>query len=255
MLRYDQSPARVLPRLTLIVTLAGGPLAACSAVRSEPPKVVTMDPKAGWYLGAQPDGRFEIPLVDRTRLRPELARQRVPYNGRERPGTVVVDVDRRFLYLVQNDGMAVRYGVGVGGEGFSWAGTNTISMKREWPSWNPPPRMLKRKPGLPHHLAGGPENPLGARALYLGSSLYRIHGTNEPWTIGEQASSGCIRLLNEDILDLYDRVRVGTPIIVKRTGRKVPHNERPTTELLDELTQDDNSMEAGPLAHGEGLAD
>jgi lipoprotein-anchoring transpeptidase ErfK/SrfK len=145
---------------------------------------------------------------------PRYQRQVVAYQGGEKPGTVIIDTPRRFLYLVQENGHAVRYGIGVGRPGFTWAGVKEISSKREWPDWTPPPEMLKRRPDLPHHMAGGPENPLGARALYLGSSLYRIHGSNEPWTIGTAVSSGCIRMRNEDVIDLYERVRVGTKVVV-----------------------------------------
>jgi len=145
---------------------------------------------------------------------PRFLPQVVPYSGTEKPGTVVIDTAQRFLFLVQDDGTARRYGVGVGREGFGWRGTETISAKREWPDWRPPPEMLKREPDLPRHMPGGPNNPLGARALYLGSTLYRIHGSNEPWTIGQAVSSGCIRMRNEDVEDLYERVRIGTQVKV-----------------------------------------
>jgi lipoprotein-anchoring transpeptidase ErfK/SrfK len=145
---------------------------------------------------------------------PRYARQVVAYDGAEPAGTIVIDTPSKFLYLVQGNGQAVRYGIGVGRPGFTWAGVKSVTMKREWPDWTPPPEMLKRRPDLPRHMAGGPENPLGARALYLGSSLYRIHGTNEPHTIGQNVSSGCIRMMNEDVMDLYERVRVGTRVIV-----------------------------------------
>jgi lipoprotein-anchoring transpeptidase ErfK/SrfK len=145
---------------------------------------------------------------------PEYRRQTVAYDGREAPGTIIVDTPARFLYLVQEGGQAIRYGIGVGRPGFTWSGMKTVTAKREWPDWTPPPQMLKRRPDLPRHMAGGPENPLGARALYLGSSLYRIHGTNEPHTIGQNVSSGCIRMMNEDVTDLYERVRVGTRVKV-----------------------------------------
>jgi lipoprotein-anchoring transpeptidase ErfK/SrfK len=141
-------------------------------------------------------------------------RQPVAYSGKEAPGTIVIDTDNKFLYLVQGDGQAIRYGIGVGREGFTWRGVQSVSMKREWPDWRPPAEMRRRRPDLPLHMAGGPDNPLGARALYLGSSLYRIHGTNEPYTIGQNVSSGCIRMLNDDVQDLYERVRVGTKVIV-----------------------------------------
>jgi lipoprotein-anchoring transpeptidase ErfK/SrfK len=145
---------------------------------------------------------------------PRYQRQEVEYYGRERAGTVVIDTPNKFLYLVEGNGRALRYGVGVGRPGFAWAGVKTITAKREWPDWTPPAEMLVRRPDLPRHMEGGPENPLGARAMYLGSSLYRIHGSNEPWTIGTNVSSGCIRMRNEDVIDLYGRVNVGTRVIV-----------------------------------------
>jgi lipoprotein-anchoring transpeptidase ErfK/SrfK len=145
---------------------------------------------------------------------PRYNRQVVEYSGNEKPGTVVIDTRERLLYLVEDGGKAIRYGIGVGRSGFAWSGVKAISMKREWPDWTPPDEMLQRRPDLPRYMSGGPDNPLGARALYLGSSLYRIHGSNEPWTIGTAVSSGCIRMRNEDVIDLYDRVKVGTKVIV-----------------------------------------
>ena len=144
----------------------------------------------------------------------EFRRQEVDYSGREAPGTIVIDTPQKFLFLVEPGGRAIRYGVGVGRPGFEWSGVKTITRKAEWPGWTPPPQMMLRRPDLPAHMDGGPDNPLGARALYLGSSLYRIHGTNEPETIGHDVSSGCIRMMNEDVIDLYNRVRVGTKVIV-----------------------------------------
>jgi lipoprotein-anchoring transpeptidase ErfK/SrfK len=145
---------------------------------------------------------------------PRFEKQEVEYYGSESAGTIVIDTPNKFLYLVQGNGRALRYGVGVGRPGFAWAGVKTISAKREWPDWTPPAEMLARRPDLPRHMEGGPENPLGARAMYLGSSLYRIHGSNEPWTIGTNVSSGCIRMRNEDVIDLYGRVNVGTRVVV-----------------------------------------
>ena len=145
---------------------------------------------------------------------PRYLRQLVDYDGNEMPGTIIIDTLRRFLYLIQPGGRAIRYGIGVGRPGFAWAGVKHVSAKREWPDWRPPEQMLQRRPDLPHYMAGGPDNPLGARALYLGSSLYRIHGSNEPWTIGQAVSSGCIRMRNEDVIDLYDRVSVGSKVVV-----------------------------------------
>ncbi len=158
------------------------------------------------------------PTVDPEILRyaedPRYQRQVVDYHGPEKPGTVIINTPERLLYLVEPDGKAIRYGIGVGRPGFTWAGVKTVTMKKEWPDWRPPDEMLKRKPELPHFMPGGPENPLGARALYLGDTLYRIHGSNEPWTIGTQVSSGCIRMRNEDVIDLYNRVPVGARVIV-----------------------------------------
>ena len=141
-------------------------------------------------------------------------RREIAYSSRHAPGTIIVDTPSRYLYLVMPNGRALRYGIGVGRPGFEWAGMKTVTRKAQWPDWRPPPEMLKRRPDLPRFMKGGPENPLGARALYLGSSLYRIHGTNEPWTIGQNVSSGCIRMMNDDVVDLYQRVRVGAKVVV-----------------------------------------
>ncbi len=164
----------------------------------------------GYYALPQPAPVAGVPR----QMDPRFFKQEVPYGGQEKPGTVVIDTPSKFLYLVQPGGRALRYGIGVGRPGFTWAGTKTVSAKREWPDWRPPDEMLQRRPDLPRYMPGGPDNPLGARALYLGSSLYRIHGSNEPWTIGQQVSSGCIRMRNEDVIDLYGRVPVGAKVIV-----------------------------------------
>jgi lipoprotein-anchoring transpeptidase ErfK/SrfK len=145
---------------------------------------------------------------------PRYEKQIVDYVTDEGPGTIVIDTPNKFLYLVQENGKALRYGIGVGRPGFTWAGTHKVTAKREWPDWHPPKEMLQRRPELPKFMPGGPDNPLGARALYLGSTLYRIHGSNEPWTIGMQVSSGCIRLRNQDVIDLYERVSVGAKVVV-----------------------------------------
>lgn len=145
---------------------------------------------------------------------PLYMRQEVPFAGAQAPGTIVVDTANKFLYLVEGGGQALRYGIGVGRPGFLWRGEKTITRKAEWPGWTPPAEMLKRRPDLPAHMEGGMANPLGARAMYLGSSLYRIHGTNEPDTIGTNVSSGCIRLTNDDVADLFERVRIGTRVVV-----------------------------------------
>jgi lipoprotein-anchoring transpeptidase ErfK/SrfK len=145
-------------------------------------------------------------------------RQVVPYRGNEAPGTIIIDTAHTFLYLTLGNGKALRYGVGVGREGFTWSGLETISRVAEWPDWIPPAEMIARQPYLPRWVSGGPGNPLGARALYLGHTAYRIHGTNDPTTIGKHVSSGCIRLRNEDVTDLYNRVGVGTKVVVLRNG-------------------------------------
>ncbi|MEJ2376376.1 MAG: L,D-transpeptidase, partial [Pseudolabrys sp.] len=147
-------------------------------------------------------------------IAPRFQRHVVAYGGKEKPGTIIVDTPDHFLYLVEADGKALRYGIGVARKGFGWSGVHHITAKKEWPDWVPPKEMLARQPYLPHVMAGGPGNPLGARALYIGHTLYRIHGSNEPWTIGHNVSSGCIRLRNADIIDLYSRVKVGTKVVV-----------------------------------------
>jgi lipoprotein-anchoring transpeptidase ErfK/SrfK len=145
-----------------------------------------------------------------------IPREMVAYNGPHGPGTIIVNTSERRLYLVMAGGRAMKYGIGVGRAGFEWAGTKSITRKEEWPDWRPPADMLRRRPDLPRYMAGGPDNPLGARAMYLGDTLYRIHGSNEPETIGQAVSSGCIRMLNEDVVDLYERVKVGTKVVVLR---------------------------------------
>jgi Uncharacterized protein conserved in bacteria len=154
----------------------------------------------------------------KTQIEPQFLPQIVAYDTHHKPGTIVIDTNNRFLYLVMEGGQARRYGVGVGKPGFEWAGEHKITAKREWPSWVPPKEMIEREAAkghyLPARMEGGPQNPLGARAMYLGSTLYRIHGTNAPWTIGSAVSSGCIRMRNEDVVDLYERVNVGTSVIV-----------------------------------------
>jgi lipoprotein-anchoring transpeptidase ErfK/SrfK len=145
-----------------------------------------------------------------------VPREIVAYAGRYAPGTIVVSTADRRLYYVLGNGQAIRYGIGVGRPGFEWGGTQTVTMKREWPDWRPPAQMLRRRPDLPRYMSGGPDNPLGARALYLGGTIYRIHGSNEPETIGQAVSSGCIRMTNEDVMDLYTRAKVGTRVVVQR---------------------------------------
>jgi lipoprotein-anchoring transpeptidase ErfK/SrfK len=153
---------------------------------------------------------------DSYQLDPEWQKQMVLYRTTEQPGTIIVSTSERHLYLIQPGGRALRYGIGVGRDGFQWQGLVTITNKKEWPDWTPPPEMIARQPYLPRFMAGGPGNPLGARAMYLGTTVYRIHGTNRPDTIGTKVSSGCFRLVNADVSDLYARVPVGTKVIIRQ---------------------------------------
>ena len=177
----------------------------------QPPKSA-IKPQAKFFRGQGTVGTTAKAV--NYRIDPEFLPRVISYPSKEKPGTIIIDTDARHLYLIMGDDQALRYGVGVGRPGFEWAGVRHVTRKAEWPDWTPPPEMLKRKPELPRHMDGGPNNPLGARALYLGSTLYRIHGSNEPWTIGHAVSSGCIRMRNEDVTDLYERVSVGTKVIV-----------------------------------------
>ncbi|HWM83634.1 MAG TPA: L,D-transpeptidase [Pseudolabrys sp.] len=157
-----------------------------------------------------------------------LQRQIVRYDTREPPGTIVIDTPHTYLYYVLGDGRAIRYGIGVGREGFTWSGVRSVTRKAEWPDWYPPAEMIARQPYLPRMTSGGPGNPLGARALYIGGTLYRIHGTNDPSTIGRQVSSGCIRLTNTDVIDLYNRAAVGAKVVVLPQTRNAQHRPAPT---------------------------
>jgi lipoprotein-anchoring transpeptidase ErfK/SrfK len=173
---------------------------------------------AGYAAPQQPDVGDQPGLLpdDSVQLEPEFQKQMVLYRTNELPGTIIISTAERHLYLVQGNGKALRYGIGVGRDGFQWQGLVKISRKAEWPDWTPPPEMIERQPYLPRFMAGGPGNPLGARALYLGATVYRIHGTNRPDTIGTAVSSGCFRLVNSDVADLYDRVPVGTKVIIRQ---------------------------------------
>lgn len=198
--------------------LSSAALAGCSSISNNS----TRGYRAAY--GAVTDGGFKIPEIPYRKIDKQFLRQEVDYQTRYRAGTIVVDVPKRFLYLVQPGGTAMRYGVGVGKQGFAWSGSATIGWKKEWPTWTPPARMIGRRPELRKWAGGMPpglSNPLGPRALYLmkggRDTLYRLHGTPEWWSIGTAASSGCIRLLNQDIIDLYDRVKPGAKVIVKQT--------------------------------------
>lgn len=179
------------------------------------------EPRGRHAVQPAPDRQIRTAAIQRPvqpQINPIYLPQTVAYDGPEKPGTIVIDTTQNFLFLVEAGGQARRYGVGTGKPGFEWRGTHAVTAKREWPDWRPPAEMIAREKArgrhLPVHMAGGPENPLGARALYLGSTLYRIHGTNQPWTIGQSVSSGCIRMRNEDVMELYERVGVGTSVIV-----------------------------------------
>jgi len=188
--------------LALVALVTAAAPAAAQYGRIPQPTMQDVDP------GIDDTGRdVELP--------PELRRQSVFYRSDYPPGTVIVNTNDRFLYLILGNNVALRYGIGVGRDGFQWGGIHTISRKAEWPDWTPPPEMIQRQPYLPRWMAGGPGNPMGARALYIGTTVYRIHGTNAPQTIGQAVSSGCFRLVNEDITDLYGRVPVGTKVVVQ----------------------------------------
>ncbi len=196
------------------------------------------------------DSQYDSQLgSEDAQLEPHLQRQVVDYSTREAPGTVIVDTPNTYLYLVLGNGKAMRYGIGVGREGFTWAGTNQVSRKAEWPDWHPPAEMIARQPYLPRFTAGGPGNPLGARAMYLGSTVYRIHGTNDPTTIGKNVSSGCIRLTNEDVIDLYGRVQVGAKVVVlpQTTEARARRNAAPqnVTAVSDEAASSFASADTG----------
>ncbi len=173
----------------------------------------------GLLPSSEPTMKDVDPGVDHTArdadLPPELRRQSVYYRTEQPPGTIIVNTHDRYLYLIMGNGVALRYGIGVGRDGFQWGGIQKITLKREWPDWVPPPEMIERQPYLPRWMAGGPGNPLGARAMNLGATVYRIHGTNAPETIGQAVSSGCFRLVNDDVVDLYSRVPVGTKVMVQ----------------------------------------
>ena len=178
-----------------------------------------------WLIGFQPDDPFDIPLIDLDKLPRRFRRTVVVHEGREPPGTILIDLDTKHARLVLKNGSAIRYGVAVGEDGKGWTGPAAVGRKAVWPSWTPTPRMRNQDPSLPAFMPGGVINPMGARALYVTQrgheTLYRLHGTDEPWTIGEEDSNGCIRFLNEDIVDLYGRVPSGAPIIVRRNGQPV----------------------------------
>jgi len=188
--------------------------AFCGAAQAEPLFAFLDQPAQTQQVAPQYAPNDQADVGEDAQLDPRLQRQIVNYATNETPGTIVIDTPNTYLYLVLGNGQAMRYGIGVGREGFTWAGVQKVARKAEWPDWYPPQEMIARQPYLPRVTMGGPGNPLGARAMYLGSSEYRIHGTNDPTTIGKQVSSGCIRLTNDDVTDLYNRVQVGAKVIV-----------------------------------------
>jgi lipoprotein-anchoring transpeptidase ErfK/SrfK len=192
-------------------TMIVGALLASSSTFAEPLGAVPTYPS---QQNVEPVAGMTRDQTGETELAAHLQRRTVEYSTREAPGTIIIDTPNTYLYYVLGQGRAIRYGIGVGREGFTWSGTKSIARKQEWPDWYPPDEMIARQPYLPRMMAGGPGNPLGARAMYLGGTVYRIHGTNAPNTIGKHVSSGCIRLINEDIMDLYERTNVGTKVIV-----------------------------------------
>jgi len=198
--------------LTLAALLQVGLFAGISASQAQTgPRGA---PGATLDIGDQPG--LVPPDDDEAELDPAFRRQPVYFRTTEKPGTIIIHTNERFLYLVQGDNRAMRYGIGVGRDGFQWSGLKTIERKAEWPDWTPPPEMIQRQPYLPRFMAGGPGNPMGAAALYLGQTVYRIHGTNMPNTIGMAVSSGCFRLVNADVADLFQRVPVGTKVIIRQ---------------------------------------
>ena len=209
-------------RAAVFASLAIGAFAFASPAKAAPqtqlfPFILPLPTQPYQYEPQQPASQSVAPSEDEGtpfELPPRFRRQIVNYTSHEAAGTIIIDTPNTYLYYVLGNGRAIRYGIGVGRDGFTWSGTQSVTKKAEWPDWTPPPEMIHRQPYLPRHMAGGPGNPLGARAMYLGGTVYRIHGTNAPETIGTHVSSGCIRLTNADVTDLYSRVNVGTKVIV-----------------------------------------
>jgi lipoprotein-anchoring transpeptidase ErfK/SrfK len=246
-LRAFQATALLAKTAALSLILAGG----SSAVRAGPLAIapsgsaasaifapVLRDNEPGFADPGLSEPGYDMPA--------RLRRQVVGYPNNYAAGTLVIDTANTYLYLVQDGGKALRYGIGVGREGFTWSGVQTISRMAEWPDWSPPPEMIRRQPYLPRFVAGGPGNPLGARALYLGQSQFRIHGTNDPSTIGHRVSSGCIRLTNEDVSDLYGRVRLGATVVVLPGGGRSAARDVSTRDQARPMTI------AGPDSNGSG---
>jgi lipoprotein-anchoring transpeptidase ErfK/SrfK len=199
--------------LTALTALIAAAALSCGAAQAEP-LFAFLNAPAQSQIGPQYAPTEQNDANEDVELDPRLQRQVVDYASDEAPGTVIIDTPHTFLYFVLGNGKAIRYGIGVGRQGFTWSGVKQVARKAEWPDWYPPAEMIARQPYLPRMVAGGPGNPLGARAMYLGGTEYRIHGTNDPTTIAKQVSSGCFRLTNDDVTDLYERVQIGTKVIV-----------------------------------------
>jgi len=218
--------SRTYPSYASFAALIAAAL-ACGPARAEPLSIFFQPPVPSQFapqFQAEPPQAAPDVGEENTELAPRLRRQIVSYASKEAPGTIIIDTPHTFLYYVLGGGKAIRYGIGVGRKGFTWSGVKSVVRKTEWPDWYPPPEMLKRQPYLPRMMAGGPGNPLGARAMYIGGTEYRIHGTNNPATIGKHVSSGCIRMTNDNAIDLYNRVKIGAKVIV------LPQNGAPTRE-------------------------
>jgi lipoprotein-anchoring transpeptidase ErfK/SrfK len=217
----DNTPLeRPEPMKTISLTAWLGAAILCLASLPAPAQQMPAQPQPAQVFQYPVTAPDVDPGIDHgnsdTNLPDEFRKQLVLYRSLEPPGTIIVDTQERHLYLIQDETHALRYGIGVGRDGFTWQGLLQITRKTEWPDWRPPPEMIERQPYLPRFMAGGPGNPLGARAMYLGNTVYRIHGTNAPETIGQAVSSGCFRLVNDDVIDLYSRVQVGTHVIVRQ---------------------------------------
>jgi lipoprotein-anchoring transpeptidase ErfK/SrfK len=233
------SPLQKAFRLgAVILSLA---MTACVSTSQPPQQSLRprIDPTYAAMYGPRPDEKFPLPATDISEVDPQFLRREIAYYGREEPGTIVVDTDARYLYLVRENGRAIRYGIGVGNEGLAWSGRARVGRKAAWPRWTPTAAMIKREPARNARWAGGMEaglgNPLGARALYLyddgRDTMYRIHGTTEPWSIGQAVSSGCIRMFNQDIIDLHNRVPVGSPVVVLNGRRPFEREADPEDDL------------------------
>jgi lipoprotein-anchoring transpeptidase ErfK/SrfK len=221
MFKLDSIKANSRRAAVALGALAIGVVAFSASATAAPvqlfPFIMTPPVQAAPQVQAPPQADEDGVAIE---MPARLKRQMVSYSTREAPGTIIIDTPNTYLYLVLGNGQAMRYGIGVGRDGFTWSGVQSITKKAEWPDWTPPAEMIARQPYLPRYMAGGPGNPLGARAMYLGGTIYRIHGTNAPGTIGTHVSSGCIRLTNEDVADLYSRVNVGTKVIVLPMDRR-----------------------------------